>query len=139
MKLNYLEQPSFVPLVSTTKTKNSFVLIESIEVTLSDGRELVIPKGYVTKLSSLPKWLLYFFSPNSIKTLAILIHDRLWTEQVSEIEYFGNIYEAFKFSNEEFYKWNLKRKSKIRITNYLLLKFLQYGSFKNYMRKNCSN
>ena len=119
MKLSYLQQPKKIPLAYLTNTEREFELLEAIEVTLSANRTITIPKGYVTDLSSKPKWIWGLLPPFDERLMAVLIHDFLWTNKFEEIEHFGNIHKAFVFSNNEFNKWNkaLAPKKKFKNTN----------------------
>ena len=134
MKLNYLELPSFIPASKTNATKNDFVITKTIEITLSDGRQLFIPKGYTILSSNIPKWIKKLSFNNKKISIATLIYDRLWTEQISEIEHFGNIYEAFTFSTKEFYKWNQVSNPSNRFLNFIKYLFLKHFSIRNYIK-----
>ncbi|SNR16538.1 conserved protein of unknown function [Tenacibaculum jejuense] len=133
MKINYLECPKKIPLIYSSE-KNHFMMTESIEVRLSDGRLLLIPKGYTTRLfSKANPWKLN--SPLSRRrVISKLIHKRLWTEKISEIEYFGSIYEAFVFSNTEYYKWKIGLIPRLKILHFLENLYYKHLSINSYIK-----
>ncbi|WP_299682959.1 hypothetical protein [uncultured Tenacibaculum sp.] len=135
MKLNYLELPSFIPASKLHAIKNDFIITKTIEVTLSDGRKLSIPEGHVIQSSNTPKWIKKLSLSTQKISIATLIYDRLWTEQISEIEYFGNIYEALQFSNEEFHKWNTASNPSTWFLNFIKYQFLKHFSIRYYIKK----
>lgn len=135
MKLSYLEKPSKIPLAYLNATQNNLIVTETIEVILSDGRILEIPEGYVVKLSEKPSWLKCVLNPFGPSCLAALIHHRLWTEQVSEIENFGSIRDAFRFSNEEFYRWSKKLVPKKKYVNLIKYRLLNSFAMSHYIKR----
>ncbi|WP_442265872.1 hypothetical protein ACSIGC_16480 [Tenacibaculum sp. ZS6-P6] len=135
MKLNYLELPSFIPVSKLNAIKNGFIITKTIEITLSDGRKLSIPEGYIIQSTNIPKWIKKLSFSTQKVSIATLIYDRLWTEQISEIEYFGNIYEALQFSNKEFLKWNNASNPSNRFINFVKYQFLKHFSIRYYIKK----
>lgn len=108
MKLNYLEQPDYIPLAYLPKSPNErdFMVMENMWVTLSDGYELLIEKGFVTDLSSAPQWTWSAFPPFDKALIGELIHDKLYDSKLIQIQRFGgSIYEARKFADEERNRW----------------------------------
>lgn len=135
MTLNYLEQPKYIPLSYITSTERDFKLLEDIVVTLSNGREITIPKGYVTDLSSKPKWVWSILPPFDKRLIAAIIHDWLWTNKIEEIENHESIYEAFTFSNNEFNKWNKALAPNKKTQNWIEFQYLQRFSMPYYTGK----
>lgn len=56
----------------------SWVLYESISVTLVDGNTITIPIGFETDLSSVPRWLWGIAPPFGNFVLAAIVHDYLY-------------------------------------------------------------
>lgn len=135
MKINYLECPSEIPLVFSSLKEKDFTVTQPIEIKLSDGRVLYIPKGYRANFSNSPKWFRCSNFSSNEKLTAHLIHSRLWTEQVSEIEYFGTIYEAFQFSNEELFRWKTGLTPNKKLIHFLEKLYYKYYSINHYIKK----
>lgn len=94
-------------------------------VELSDGREILIKKGTIWDGASIPKFLWWVFKPIDNGALGDLIHDELWVNKQSELEYFNyNIFEARKFADNERVKWRNShapnKKIKTKITNFVI-------------------
>lgn len=122
IKVSYLEQPTAIPLIYLSKVEGerTFVTNEDIYVTLSDGREILIPTGTDTDLASVPKWAWSLFSPIDKAFIADLIHDFLWVNKSEEIKHFDNsIYEARKFADEERTRWRKAIAPEKRIKNFV--------------------
>lgn len=77
-----------------------FYLGEDMQITLSDKRVILIPKGFETDLSSIPQIFWGVFKPFDKGLLGDLIHDYFWVEKISETLYFDNAYVAQKFADE---------------------------------------
>lgn len=127
MKLGYLQNPKYIPIqyVIGLNGERTFEVTENIEVTLSDGYILTIEKGFLTDLASIPKWAWSFFSPIDNGILGDLIHDKLWTDKIGQINHFkNNLYDARLFADEERYHWRKKftpkKKFKNIVTHYIL-------------------
>jgi len=58
-----------------------FELYEDLPYTLSNGKKIIIPKGFVTDLSSVPNRLWGVFSPFGDFLLAAIVHDYLYVDQ----------------------------------------------------------
>lgn len=134
MNLSYLQQPKYIPLAYLPNTKRSFEITKEIKVFLSDNREVVIPRGFITDLSSKPRFLWSLFPPFDSSLISTIIHDYLWSNKLKEIEYHGSIYKAFEFSNKEFFEWN-KALKKNKFINYIEYYFLKYFSMPYYTNK----
>lgn len=135
MTLNYLEQPKKIPLAYLTSTARDFEVLEDIEVMLSDSRKITIPKGYITDLSSKPKWLWSLLPPFDKRLIAAIIHDYLWTNKLAEIKHHGGIYKAFIFSNKEFDKWNNVLAPSSKFKNWIEFNYLKLFAMPYYTRK----
>lgn len=135
MKLSYLQQPKIIPLGYLTTTDRDFVVLEDIQVTLSDKRTITIPKGYITDLSSKPKWLWSLLPPFDKRLIAAIIHDYLWTNKLDEIKHHKNIYKAFSFSNKEFDNWNNALSPNKNLKNWVEYNYLQRFSMPYYTGK----
>lgn len=137
MKLHYLEQPKKIPLAYIPRSKNErdFMLMEDFEIELSDGRWITIPKGYITDLSSKPKWIWSILPPFDKRLIGTIIHDWLWTDKVNEIRYHGTIVEAFEFSNTEFDSWNRGLAKEKKTRNNIEYWYLKNFSFDYYIGK----
>lgn len=108
MKLKYLEKPKVIPLnyVCDANSERTFEVSEDIEVELSDGRKLVIEKGFQTDLMSIPQFLWCFLKPFDKGLIGDLIHDKLWEAKKDELQNFNfNIYKTRKFADDERKKW----------------------------------
>ena len=53
-------------------------VVESITYRLHDNNTIIIPKGFITDLSSVPKFLWSIFPPFGDFLLAALVHDYLY-------------------------------------------------------------
>lgn len=105
--VGYLQNIKQIPLsyITTDKSERLFVVEKDILVTLSDGRELLIEKGFETDLSSIPRFLWSIYKPFDVGLLADIIHDKLWVQKLDEIKRYGNSYKARKFADEERKRW----------------------------------
>lgn len=54
---------------------------KDIDYTLSNGVSITIPKGFITDLSSVPRFLWGVMSPYGDFLLAALVHDYLYVQQ----------------------------------------------------------
>ena len=99
--------------------KKRWFLADDLEIVLSDGRTIIIPKGFETDLSSIPSMLWGIFKPFDKGLLGDIIHDYLWTIKHSELIHHGTSYKARKFSDEERLRWRKKLAKEFKIKNYL--------------------
>lgn len=132
MKLSYLQQPKEIPLAYITSSQRDFKTTVDIEVTLSDGYVVKIPKGYITDLSSKPKWLWSLLPPFDKRLISAVIHDFLWTNKMEEIKRHGSIHKAFTFSNEEFNKWNKALVPESNFKNWIEYNYLKHFGLPYY-------
>lgn len=70
-----------------TKSTKYWVVAQNIEIVLSDGLFIVIPRGFETDLSSTPKWLWGVVPPYGDFLLAALIHDYLYVMKLRDRKY----------------------------------------------------
>lgn len=89
--------PTFIPLdyYPTSRESKFFELYAPLEVTLSNGDVIVIPKGFKTDLSSTPRWLWSFLPPYGVDLIAYIIHDYLFVTKIY----------SRKFTDKEMYLW----------------------------------
>ena len=109
MKLIYLQKPSnnwYKKLPKSEKHPRSWQTTEELEIQLSDGSFLVIPKDTIWDGSSIPKWFWWLFKPIDEGALADLIHDELWEQKNEQLKRFDyKIYDCRKFADKERLKW----------------------------------
>lgn len=106
-----------------------FYLNEDMEIVLSDGRTILIPKGFETDLSSIPQIFWGVFKPFDKGLLGDLIHDYLWEDKMSETLLFDSAYKAQEFADIERLKWRNKLAPELKIKNWLTHKVLRiFGS-----------
>ena len=120
MKLNYLQKPTNAwtePLPKTEEYPRHWVTIVNIEVTLSNGFILTVPKSEIWDGASIPRWLWWLMKPIDDGAFGDFIHDMLWMmfkEQIVLYNY--NIYQCRLFADNERLKWRnaLAPKKKIK-------------------------
>lgn len=113
LKLKYLEPLAKIPIayVYNSRAERGFEVTQDIEVELSDGYKLLIPKGFKTDLRSTPSILWGFVKPYNDSLLAYLIHDRLYADKLGQMAFFmtpeGKIspYKARLFADAEMLRW----------------------------------
>lgn len=121
--------------------KRSFVVLDDIKCHLSDGQIIIIPKGFVTDLMSIPRWLWSLLSPFDSALIGDLIHDFLYVDKLNQINHFKlNIYQAQKFADAERNKWRNKITKEIpnnnlKIKNWLTNNILKLFAKNFYIRK----
>ena len=62
---------------------NQYMLLVDVEIELSNGEMIKIPKGYVWDLASVPRFLWAICPPDSDAELAFLIHDFLYENKIN--------------------------------------------------------
>lgn len=75
---------------------NTYKLLSALEITLSNGDKIEIPRGYIWDLSSVPRFLWGILAPDGDFQIAALIHDYL---------YENNLYTR-KFADKEMLIWS---------------------------------
>lgn len=115
------ENPVKKSRVFGSNTINKYVLLETIEIELSNKYIILIPKGYVWDLASVPRFLWWLFPPDSDSELAFLIHDYLYENRIINRN----------FADKEMFIWSTKlggtRNTSIRnadnVLRYLAVKY----------------
>ena len=118
-------------LISKTKIRGSnskprYRLDVTLEIQLSNGMNITIPKGFEWDLSTVPRFAWGILAPDGDFELAYLIHDYLWInkeEMAIHFEYYDMNFNQ-KFTDDEMLKWakvtNGTEKISIRnIDNYI--------------------
>lgn len=80
---------------------NSWVLLEDLKVTLSNGETITVPKGFETDLSSIPEILWGVLKPFGDFIVAPIVHDWMYRTdyKADELGY----RKAQKFADDEMY------------------------------------
>ena len=134
-KVEYLLDYELIYLNLVYVKDRIFYLGEDMEIVMSDGRTILIPKGFETDLSSIPQIFWGVFKPFDKGLLGDLIHDYLWEDKMSETLYFDNAYTAQKFADEERLKWRNKLAPELKIKNWLTHKVLRIFGARYYKGK----
>jgi hypothetical protein len=116
-------------------SEKKWYLGEDMEIVLSDGRTIIIPKGFETDLSSIPEFVWGLFKPFDKGLLGDLIHDYLWTIKEAELAHFGTSKKARKWSDEERLRWRKKLAKEFKIKNYITHLFLRIFGKSVYIGK----
>ena len=124
------------PIIKKNKTSNWFkkmretkwfVVSKEIEFETSFGKTFIIPKGFITDLSTVPKWLWGVCPPFGDFVLAAIIHDYLYvTKPCSK-----------KVADKEMLIWSKVLNSDTtlnRIDNYLRYWVVKHLGFKVWRR-----
>ena len=82
-KVEYLLDYELIYLNLVYVKDRIFYLGEDMEIVMSDGRTILIPKGFETDLSSIPQIFWGVFKPFDKGLLGDLIHDYLWEDKMS--------------------------------------------------------
>lgn len=121
-RIEYNIEYSLVYLNLVYLEKKRWFLGEDMEIVLSDGRTIIIPKGFETDLSSIPGFLWGLFKPFDEGLLGDLIHDYLYAidgHKTEEIKHFGNVIKARKWADEERLRWRRKLAKEYKIKNWI--------------------
>lgn len=127
--------------IPTSKGERFFYVSEDITVTLSDGYDLLIPKGFETELRSSPKIFWSIVPPYNKALLAYLIHDRLWCDKLGQFKHFMdkdgklNIHKAKKFADNEMFIWSNILAPEKKFENYLSYIIVKWFGKGMYMGK----
>lgn len=130
MKLTYLQAPTepwTEPLPKTEEYPRHWVTIVDIEVELSNGFILKVPKGEIWDGASIPRWLWWLYKPFDDGAFGDFIHDILWSSKADQLKYFEyRIYATRQFADAERVKWRHflapKKKLKTIVTNFVIRK-----------------
>jgi hypothetical protein len=120
-------------IISKTKIRGNnsrpqYRLDVTLEIQLSNGINITIPKGFTWDLSSVPRLFWWLFAPDGDFELAYLIHDYLWKnkEEMYELfEYYDIVFDQ-KFTDDDMLKW-------AKVTNGTDA-FWSFRNFDNYAR-----
>jgi hypothetical protein len=69
MKIAYLEKPKDGWCERKPKSKQyprHWIVLEDIEITLSDNSNITIPKGFIWDGASIPKWIWFLFPKSNL-------------------------------------------------------------------------
>ena len=99
-------------LISKTKIRGNnsrprYRLDVTLEIQLSNGMNIEIPKGFQWDLSTAPRFAWSLLPPDGDFELAYLIHDYLWInkeEMATHFEYYDMNFNQ-KFTDDEMLKW----------------------------------
>lgn len=75
---------------------NNYELLENVSFELSNGKGIIILKGYKWDLSSVPRFLWWLLPPDGDFQIGALIHDFLYENKLFERS----------FCDKEMYKWS---------------------------------
>ena len=100
-------------LISKTKirgnnSKPRYRLDVTLEIQLSNGMNIEIPKGFEWDLSTVPRFAWGLLAPDGDFELAYLIHDYLWInkeEMFTHFDYYDLNFNQ-KFTDDEMLKWS---------------------------------
>ena len=100
-------------LISKTKIRGNnsrprYRLDVTLEIQLTNGMNITIPKGFEWDLSTVPRFAWPILAPDGDFELAYLIHDYLWInkEEMYEIfDYYDVVFDQ-KFTDDEMLKWS---------------------------------
>ena len=127
--INYLQKPNFDWNKRLPKSENyprHWITCVNIEVELSDGYILNIPKGTIWDGASIPSWLWWLFKPIDEGSFGDLIHDILWKDKEGQLKHFKyNIFDARKFADDERYRWRSSLAPKKKIKNVITHFFIR--------------
>ena len=125
-------QPKGSPsVISKTKIRGNnsrprYRLDKALQIQLSNGMNINIPKGFTWDLSSVPRLFWAILPPDGDFELAYLIHDYLWINKEDMTEQFGYYQMKFdqKWTDDEMLLWakatnGTKKLSLRNIDNYL--------------------
>jgi hypothetical protein len=123
------ENPVKKSRVYGRNTINQYILLETLEIELSNKYIVVIPKGYIWDLASVPRLLWWLFPTDSDAELSFLIHDYLYENRI------GNR----NFADSEMLIWSskLSGRSKTSLRNidnktrYMAVKWFGQRAWKN--------
>jgi len=101
-------------LYHPTDKWRKYKLLKDVNIRLSNGRTITIPKGFEWDLSSVPRIFWAILPPDGDHEIASLIHDYLYRKRL----FVGDVgnYQARKFADLEMYKWSIAAKGTIKIS-----------------------
>ena len=95
-QLLHEDNPIKVSRIYGNNTINTYKLLETAYIQLSDNNFITIPSGYIWDLSSVPRFLWSLLPPDGDFQIAALIHDFLYEYRLRER----------KFCDNEMYTWS---------------------------------
>lgn len=120
MKLAYLEKPKDGWCQKITPSKQyprHWIVMQNMNITLSDGSIILIPKGFVWDGASIPKWLWWLFNKIDFIAIWFLIHDFVYVDKKAQLERFNyHIFNTRKFADDQILLWSKNEKIGTRIT-----------------------
>lgn len=129
MTLNFLEKPNkdwFEKIPKSKEFSRHWITTIDIEVVLSDGFKLKIPKGNIFDGASIPKILWWLFKPIDKGVFGDFIHDELWSDKEGQLKHFEyDIFEARKFADNERLIWREYLAPDKKIKNYITHKVIR--------------
>ena len=113
-------------MIRGNNSRPRYRLDVTLEIQLTNGMNITIPKGFQWDLSTAPRFAWSLLPPDGDFELAYLIHDYLWInkeEMATHFEYYDMNFNQ-KFTDDEMLKWakvtNGTEKISIRnIDNYI--------------------
>jgi hypothetical protein len=109
MKVKLFEEPKDGWCAKITVSKEyprHWITLEILEVSLSDGSVINIPKGFIWDGASIPKWLWWLFPKIQLSSIVFCIHDFLYSDKKTQLfKHEFHIFEARKFADDELRKW----------------------------------
>jgi hypothetical protein len=82
MDFEHIKGIKLIQFYNPKRNKTQYCLIEDYSFWYQ-GREYIVPAGYVTDFASVPTWLWSFFRPTGKHDAADLEHDYLYDHQIS--------------------------------------------------------
>lgn len=123
MKINFLQKPTIEwnkRIEVSKEYPRSWVVLMDLDIKLSNGTIINVPKDYVWDGASIPRWLWWLFKPIDEGAIGDLIHDYLWDTKQHQLETFEyDIHKARKFADDERLLWREFLAPKKKIKNYI--------------------
>lgn len=120
MKLAYLQKPKDGWCKKITPSKQyprHWIVMQNMNITLSDGSIILIPKGFIWDGASIPKWLWWLFNKIDFIAIWFLIHDFVYIDKKAQLERFNyHIFNTRKFADDQILLWSKNEKIGTRIT-----------------------
>jgi len=93
-----------IALVYPITKESHFMLLNGLKITLSDGRIIVIPDGFVFNGSSSPRGIWWLFPSYGDFSFAALLHDWLYEEKYLSEDIGMNL--AQRYADDEMLIWS---------------------------------
>jgi hypothetical protein len=114
--------------------RDQFVLYKDYHYILTNGKQIIIPKGYVTDMASIPRFFWVIWPPHSVQyRIASLVHDYLYIEPT--------IVTSRKFADAEFKRILIHYKTNIITANifYLFIRLFGWYNWNKFKKKLIQN